>query len=114
MLPKARAAAWTVSASASCNSGASGIHALGIAPRAETADHAQPRPALDLAQGFAQGIVHRRIADGFQGVAGHVRELFVAQQRGQRGHRFLRADAGQLTASGRLFLPGRIGAKHGN
>ena len=90
------------------------VDGLGVAAHAETADHAQQRPALELAQGVAQGVVHRRIGDGLQGIAGHVRELFIAQQGGQGGDGLLRGDAGKLTAGGRLFLLGCARLEHGD
>ena len=77
---------------------------LGVAPHAETADHAHSRHALNLAEGVPQGVVRRRVADRLQGVARHVRELFVTQQRGQRGNRFLGGNTGQLPAGRRLLL----------
>ncbi len=89
------------------------IHGFGVASDAKTADHAQPRLALDLAEGIAQGVVDRGVADGFQGIACHVREFLIAQQGGQRGNRFLGGDAGQLPAGGRLFLNRRVRAEHG-
>ena len=55
---------------------------LGIASRAKAADYAQPRAALDVAEGISQGFVDRGVADPFQCIACHVRELLVAQHAG--------------------------------
>ena len=76
------------------------LDGLGVAAHAEAADHAQQRPALDRSQGVAEGLVYGRVGDRLHGIAGHVRELFVAQQGGQRGDGLLCGDSGELTAGG--------------
>ena len=104
MLPKARAAAWATSGSESCS----------FLARAFTAPVSRRTPMLpmtptsgrpwSLVQGRAEGLIHGRAGDGFQAVAGHVRELLVAQQGRQSGHGFFGADARQLAAGIGLFL----------
>ena len=87
---------------------------LGVAPHAEAADHAHQGPALELAQRVAERLVHGRVGNGLQGVAGHVRELLVAQQGGQGGDGLLGADAGQLAAGVGLLLQRRVRLEHGD
>ena len=105
--PSARAAAWATSGSASLSSAESGSTALVSrrTPRLPMTP-TSGRP-LSLPRRVAQGLVDGRIGVRLQGVAGHVRELLVAKQRGQRGDGILGADQRQLAAGvGLLFLRG--------
>ena len=85
---------------------------LGVAADTETADHPQPKSALESSQGRAEGGVHGRIANRLQGITGHVRQLLVAQQLGQRGDGLFSADAGELATGRDLFILARVGLEH--
>ena len=114
MLPKDLAAAWATSLSGVVQQLGQELDGLGVAAHADAADDADQQPALELARRVAQGLVHRGTRDGLQPVAGHVGELLVRQERGQRGDGLFVADARQLTAGVGFLLLGGIGFQDGD
>ena len=75
---------------------------LFVVPHAHAADHADQESSLQLAEGVAQGGIDRGPGNRFQSVARHVRQLLVAQQRGQRGHGVGGPDPAEFATSVRL------------
>jgi len=71
---------------------------LGVAADADGADDADEELALELAERVAERVASRGVGAGLEGVAGHVCELLVAQQRGEGGHGVLAGAAGEQAA----------------
>ena len=86
-----------------------GVDGLRVAADAERIDHAHQQPALQLAQGLAQGGIRRFAGDRFQGDPRPGRKLLVRQERGQGRHRLLFPADRQVFAGDGLFRGGRGG-----
>ena len=108
MLPRDLAAACATSLSGALQEFGEEFHGFGVAADADAADDADEQPALELAGGVAQGLVHGGIRDRLQPIAGHVGEFLVRQERGQRCDGVLGADAGKLAAGVGFLLLGGV------